>query len=64
MAMFGGGNGTRSADVIADSDCMVVEIQQAALERASPDCQTRFYRAFLNTLAARLAQTSARVAHP
>lgn len=64
MAMFASGNGTRTADVIADSDCTVVEITQEALERASPDCQTRFYRAFLNTLAARLAHTSARVAHP
>ena len=64
MAMFAGGNGTRTADVIADSDCLVAEIRQSALEHASPDCQTRFYRAFLGTLAARLAQTSARVAHP
>ena len=63
MAMFAG-SGARTADVIADSDCTVIEIQEHALEQASPECRTHFYRAFLHTLAARLAQTSARVAHP
>ncbi|MFT3735817.1 MAG: protein kinase [Rhodocyclaceae bacterium] len=64
MALFAGMQGTRSADVIADSDCTVIEIREEALERASPDCRNHFYRAFLSTMARRLMLTSARAVHP
>ncbi|MDQ8023311.1 MAG: protein kinase [Moraxellaceae bacterium] len=64
MSLFGSHPGTRSADVIADSDCTFVELRAEAVARASSGCQMRFYRAFLDTLAERLAAANVRLTHP
>ncbi|HEX5126720.1 MAG TPA: protein kinase [Rhodocyclaceae bacterium] len=61
MSMFSVGGGARSADVIADSDCTLVEMRASALNHASNSCQMHFYRAFLDTLAGRLAAANERL---
>jgi eukaryotic-like serine/threonine-protein kinase len=60
MSLFGAGH-LRSADVIADSDCLLIEVRASALEHASCDCRMGFYRAFLDTLAHRLAAANERI---
>lgn len=61
MAVVTPDQGVRSADVIADSDCHLLEIAAPALSHASAGCQLRFYRAFMDTLATRLAQANERL---
>lgn len=62
MSLFGAGH-ARSADVIADSDCMLIEVRGQALDRASSECRMLFFRAFLDTLAHRLAAANERIIH-
>ncbi|MFT4173718.1 MAG: protein kinase [Rhodocyclaceae bacterium] len=62
MSLFGAGH-VRSADVIADSDCLLIDVRGAALDQASADCRMRVYRAFLDTLARRLAAANQRIIH-
>lgn len=64
MAVVSPARGTRSADVIADSDCSLLVVAAEALTHASTNCQVRFYRAFMETLASRLANANERIVKP
>ncbi|NLI29229.1 MAG: hypothetical protein GX423_04030, partial [Nitrospiraceae bacterium] len=43
-------------------DVMLLEINNSLIEQASPGCQLRFTKVFLNTLLERLSKTTADVA--
>lgn len=62
MAVIGGRNRTRGADVIAQTAAKVVMIPGAALGKASDACRMHFYQSFLKVLARRLTQANARLA--
>ena len=61
--MFSTVRGVRSASVEAATDTALVTIRASALRRASDTCRMHFYQAFLEVLATRLSQTSARIAN-
>lgn len=52
----------RTASIISLSDVMLLEINNSLIEQASPGCQLRFTKVFLNTLLERLSKTTADVA--
>lgn len=52
----------RTASIISLSDVMLLEINNTLIEQASPGCQLRFTKVFLNTLLERLSKTTADVA--
>ena len=62
IAAFSTVRGVRSASVEAATDIALVTIRANALKRASDTCRMHFYQAFLEVLATRLSQTSARIA--
>lgn len=62
MAVIGTNNHIRSANVIAHSRAKIITIAGEALKRASASCRMRFYEAFLQVLAERLAQANQRMA--
>jgi hypothetical protein len=51
-------NMKRTADIIAEADVTLLEINATMMERASVTCQLRFNKVFLQTLIERLARTS------
>jgi len=51
-------NMKRTADIIAETDVTLLEIDAATMERASAACQLRFNKMFLQTLIERLVPTS------
>ena len=63
IAAFSTVRGVRSASVEAATDTALVTIRASALRRASDTCRMHFYQAFLEVLATRLSQTSARIAN-
>ena len=63
IAVFSTVRGVRSASVEAATDTALVTIRASALRRASDTCRMHFYQAFLEVLATRLSQTSARIAN-
>ena len=63
IAVFSTVRGVRSASVEAATDTALVTIRANALRRASDTCRMHFYQAFLEVLATRLSQTSARIAN-
>ncbi|HZV54148.1 MAG TPA: protein kinase [Rhodocyclaceae bacterium] len=62
MAVIGGGQRVRGADVIAQTMAKVVTISGAALRNASDVCRMHFYQSFLEVLAGRLSQANVRLA--
>ncbi len=62
IAAFSTVRGVRSASVEAATDIALVTLRANALRRASDTCRMHFYQAFLEVLATRLSQTSARIA--
>jgi len=52
----------RTASIISLSDVMLLEVNSSLIEQASPGCQLRFTKVFLNTLLERLSKTTADVA--
>lgn len=63
IAVFSTISGVRSASVEAAADTELVTIRARALERASETLRMHFYQAFLEVLATRLSQASARIAN-
>ncbi|MCK6407625.1 protein kinase [Thauera sp.] len=63
IAVFSTVAGVRSASVEAAADTALVSIRARALERASEILRMHFYQAFLEVLATRLSQASARIAN-
>ncbi|WP_345794502.1 serine/threonine-protein kinase [Thauera sp. JM12B12] len=63
IAVFSTARGVRSASVEAATDAALVTIRASALKRASDTCRMHFYQAFLEVLATRLSQASARIAN-
>lgn len=63
IAVFSTARGIRSASVEATTDVALVTIRASALKRASDTCRMHFYQAFLEVLATRLSQASARIAN-
>ncbi|MFU2485868.1 protein kinase domain-containing protein [Thauera sp. WH-1] len=63
VAVFSAAAGVRSASVEAATDTALITIRAAALKRASDTCRMHFYQAFLEVLATRLSQASARIAN-
>ena len=63
IAVFSTASGLRSASVEAAADTELVTIRARALERASETLRMHFYQAFLEVLATRLSQASARIAN-
>lgn len=63
IAVFSTARGVRSASVEAATDTALVTIRASALKRASDTCRMHFYQAFLEVLATRLSQASARIAN-
>ncbi len=63
IAAFSTVRGVRSASVEAATDIALVTLRANALRRASDTCRMHFYQAFLEVLATRLSQTSARIAN-
>ncbi len=63
IAVFSTASGVRSASVEAAADTELVTIRARALERASETLRMHFYQAFLEVLATRLSQASARIAN-
>lgn len=64
VAVFSAAAGIRSASVEATTDTALITIRAAALQRASDTCRMHFYQGFLEVLATRLSQASARIANP
>ncbi len=54
----------RTASILARTAVTAMKVRASLIERASLHCQLRFHKVFLNTLVARLSQTTARVSHP
>lgn len=52
----------RTASILSISDVLLLEINNALIEQASPSCQLRFTKVFLKTLLERLSKTTADVA--
>ena len=63
IAVFSTISGVRSASVEAAAETELVTIRARALERASETLRMHFYQAFLEVLATRLSQASARIAN-
>ena len=63
IAAFSTVRGVRSASVEAATDIALGTLRANALRRASDTCRMHFYQAFLEVLATRLSQTSARIAN-
>jgi eukaryotic-like serine/threonine-protein kinase len=61
MAVIGGGQHLRGADVVAQTAAKVVTISGTALRNASDVCRMHFYQAFLEVLAGRLAHANVRL---
>jgi len=61
MAVIGGGQHVRGADVVAQTTAKVVTISGTALRNASDVCRMHFYQAFLEVLAGRLAHANVRL---
>jgi serine/threonine-protein kinase len=51
----------RSASVRANSDVTLLCVNATLMERASRDCQFRFYKVFAHTLIERLSHTNERL---
>ena len=49
----------RSASAVARTDVSLMKINAAAIDRAAPETQLRFHKAFVRTLISRLAETTA-----
>jgi serine/threonine protein kinase len=54
---------TRSTDVVAKSDAMLIEISPEVLDKSSPGCSLQFDRAFLRMLVKRLSVANTRISH-
>ncbi len=63
IAAFSTARGVRSASVEAATDTALLTLDARALGRASDTCRMHFYQAFLEVLATRLSQASARIAN-
>lgn len=61
MAVIGGGQHLRGADVVAQTTAKVVAISGTALRNASDVCRMHFYQVFLEVLAGRLTHANARL---
>ncbi|MBF0542257.1 MAG: protein kinase [Nitrospirae bacterium] len=48
----------RSADVVTNTNVMLIKVNSTLIERSSPNCQLHFYKVFLKTLINRLKKTS------
>ncbi|MDY0072050.1 MAG: protein kinase [Thauera sp.] len=63
VAVFSAAAGTRSASVESSAATSLISLRAHALRRASETCRMHFYKAFLEVLATRLSQASARLAN-
>lgn len=52
----------RTASIFSISDVILLEVNNALIEQATPTCQLRFTKVFLKTLLERLSKTTAEVA--
>jgi CRP-like cAMP-binding protein len=50
--------GKRTADVVAQTEVLLIKVKASMLDRASRDCQLLFYRRFLHTTIERLVRIS------
>ncbi len=63
VAVFSAAAGVRSASVEAATETSLLTLRAHALRRASNICRMHFYKAFLEVLATRLSQATARIAN-